>query len=126
MKEQLSEIKIPGSKTESGKADIKNNDLKSELQNDTTEKNNIKFVRIRVFQDTAQNLEKANPILLQGEWGMETDTGRLKIGDGVNNWLKLPYKIDQVLTKEILDYIVSTKEFVEKFIEQEIKKETDS
>jgi hypothetical protein len=81
-------------------------------------KHNLKVTRIRVFQDTAQNLEKVNPMLLSGEWGMETDTGRLKIGDGINKWLNLPYKIDQTLTKEMLDYIIMAKEF----IENEVKK----
>jgi hypothetical protein len=81
-------------------------------------KHNIKVTRVRVFQDTAQNLEKANPMLLSGEWGMETDTGRLKIGDGVNKWRTLPYKIDQTLTKEMLDYIIMAKEFIEKHMER--------
>lgn len=32
-----------------------------------------------------------NPILLQGEPGYETDTGRLKIGDGFTPYSALPY-----------------------------------
>lgn len=32
-----------------------------------------------------------NPILATGEPGLELDTGKLKIGDGVKNWNGLPY-----------------------------------
>ena len=32
-----------------------------------------------------------NPILHQGEYGLETDTFLLKIGDGVHDWTHLPY-----------------------------------
>lgn len=35
--------------------------------------------------------EKNNPILAYGEPGFEKDTNRLKIGDGVRDWLTLPY-----------------------------------
>lgn len=33
----------------------------------------------------------SNPILAQGEPGYETDTGRLKIGDGLTHWASLAY-----------------------------------
>lgn len=32
-----------------------------------------------------------NPILKSGEWGYETDTGLIKMGDGLTNWSSLPY-----------------------------------
>ena len=32
-----------------------------------------------------------NPLLAQGEMGLETDTNLFKIGDGSNNWITLPY-----------------------------------
>lgn len=32
-----------------------------------------------------------NPTLLAAEWGYETDTGKIKIGDGVHVWNDLPY-----------------------------------
>jgi hypothetical protein len=32
-----------------------------------------------------------NPILHQGEPGLETDTRKVKYGDGVTPWLALPY-----------------------------------
>lgn len=43
----------------------------------------------------------ANPILLEGEAGHETDTGKWKLGDGVTAWASLPYKqnVDSVSGK---------------------------
>jgi hyaluronoglucosaminidase len=32
-----------------------------------------------------------NPILLNGEPGYETDTGRVKVGDGSSRWTELDY-----------------------------------
>ena len=40
---------------------------------------------------TSQNWIDKNPILLQGEPGYETDTGKLKIGDGFTPYGALPY-----------------------------------
>jgi hypothetical protein len=47
--------------------------------------------RIQLRRDTAAAWTAANPILLAGEAGVETDTNRLKIGNGVNVWAALPY-----------------------------------
>jgi hypothetical protein len=46
---------------------------------------------IRFKRGTAGNLTLANPLLDSGEPCFETDTGRLKIGDGVTYWTTLPY-----------------------------------
>ncbi len=32
-----------------------------------------------------------NPTLAQGEPGVETNTGRFKLGDGLSSWNELPY-----------------------------------
>lgn len=32
-----------------------------------------------------------NPVLLKGEPGYETDTGRVKVGDGSSHWTELDY-----------------------------------
>lgn len=40
---------------------------------------------------TAAEWEADNPILSAGEPGFEIDTGHLKIGDGLRDWLSLPY-----------------------------------
>jgi trimeric autotransporter adhesin len=47
--------------------------------------------RFRVKRDTAANFTAANTLLLSGEFGLETDTRKLKIGDGVTAWNSLPY-----------------------------------
>lgn len=41
--------------------------------------------------DTSTNWTNANPILAIGEPGFETNTGKLKIGNGVTPWISLPY-----------------------------------
>lgn len=47
--------------------------------------------QIQLRNDTADNWANVNPILAQGEPGYETDTGRIKYGDGVSGWGVLPY-----------------------------------
>lgn len=46
---------------------------------------------IQFRRDTSANWTSVNPVLLQGEPGFETDTGKLKIGDGTNPWNALEY-----------------------------------
>ena len=52
---------------------------------------NVKNMRILVRRDTAQAWYDANPTLLIGEQGYETDQRGLKFGDGVTQWRDLPY-----------------------------------
>ena len=49
---------------------------------------------IQIRRDTASNWTSANPILAQGELGAETDTSKIKIGDGTTAWASVPYLID--------------------------------
>lgn len=46
---------------------------------------------IRLRRGTAAAWISADPTLLAGEPGFETDTGKLKIGDGTNQWTLLAY-----------------------------------
>jgi hypothetical protein len=48
--------------------------------------------RIQLRRDGAQQWANVNPILAQGELGIELDTSRLKIGDGVTQWNSLKYE----------------------------------
>ena len=48
-------------------------------------------VKIQLRRGTAAEWTSANPLLSEGELGLETDTGKFKIGDGVDNWSALPY-----------------------------------
>ena len=45
----------------------------------------------RLKRGTAQRWAEINPILEEGEPGFETDTNRLKIGDGFSPYMALPY-----------------------------------
>ena len=47
--------------------------------------------RIQQKQDTAANWKNNNPVLLSGEFGYETDTGLVKIGDGSSHWNDIDY-----------------------------------
>ena len=47
--------------------------------------------RIAIRRDLASAWTAADPTLAQGEFGYETDTGKIKIGDGTSSWGTLPY-----------------------------------
>lgn len=47
--------------------------------------------RIKLRRDTAANWQLANPILAAGEPGLETDTGKVKYGDGVTAYADLAH-----------------------------------
>ena len=53
------------------------------------EKNMAQIIRTR--RDIKENWETENPVLALGEQGYETDTKKLKFGNGVNPWNELPY-----------------------------------
>lgn len=44
-----------------------------------------------VYYDTSENFTENNPILANNTLGIESDTGKYKMGDGINNWLALDY-----------------------------------
>ncbi len=48
-------------------------------------------IQIQLRRDTAANWTSVNPTLAQGEAGLETDTGKLKFGDGTTAWASLAY-----------------------------------
>lgn len=47
--------------------------------------------RIQFRRGTAAEWTLANPVLAQGEMGVELDTLKFKIGDGISNWADLQY-----------------------------------
>jgi len=49
---------------------------------------------IQIRRDTASNWSSANPTLAQGELGLETDTLKVKAGDGSTAWNSASYLID--------------------------------
>lgn len=57
--------------------------------------------RFKLRCDTTANWESANPVLLNGEIGIEqTADGskKVKIGDGVTEWVNLGYTVDSALS----------------------------
>lgn len=54
--------------------------------------------RVQIRRDTTINWNAVNPILLDGEFGLDTTIMCLKIGDGVTNWTSLPNFICQGAT----------------------------
>jgi hypothetical protein len=47
--------------------------------------------RIQFRRGTAQQWTTSNPTLAEGELGLETDTGKFKIGNGSSRWVSLNY-----------------------------------
>jgi hypothetical protein len=47
--------------------------------------------QIQVRRGTASQWTSTNPTLASGEWGFETDTGKVKIGNGSTVWTGLAY-----------------------------------
>lgn len=58
---------------------------------------------IQLRRDTSLNWITINPVLALGEMGIETDTNKAKVGDGVTAWLALGYTIDPALVQQALD-----------------------
>lgn len=50
-----------------------------------------RLANIQVRRDTAANWTSTNPTLAAGEPGLETDTGKLKVGNGTSTWTSLAY-----------------------------------
>ena len=46
---------------------------------------------IQIRRDTAANWTAVDPVLAQGEFGVELDTNSFKIGDGASVWSALAY-----------------------------------
>lgn len=50
--------------------------------------------KIQLRRDTAANWTSANPTLSAGELGYESDTDKVKVGDGITAWTSLAYLIN--------------------------------
>lgn len=74
----------------------------------------IKKVKVINRHDTSSNWTSNNPILMNGEIGIETDTNKLKIGNGSSTWNELSYVTidgaDQFVTKSFIDSQYQKKE----------------
>jgi hypothetical protein len=56
--------------------------------------------RIKLRRDTEANWTSVNPILAAGEPGLETDTGKIKYGDGTSRWNSLEYGVGDDLASD--------------------------
>jgi hypothetical protein len=54
--------------------------------------------RMQQRRDTAANWTSSNPTLAAGELGLETDTGKIKIGNGSTAWTSLSYSAAGTVT----------------------------
>ena len=66
-------------------------------------------VTLQIRHDEAADWVTRNPVLAQGEYGLETDTFLIKVGDGVTDWLHLRYlnKLDASYFKTNSDGTIS-------------------
>jgi hypothetical protein len=49
----------------------------------------VSGVKIQARRDTAANWTSADPVLASGEFGYETDTGGVKIGNVTSEWSQI-------------------------------------
>lgn len=60
--------------------------------------------RVQFRRDTKARWAEVNPILAEGEIGLETDTNNIKMGDGVHTWNELEYGVGiENITSELGD-----------------------
>lgn len=62
-------------------------------------------VTLQIRHDSAQDWVTRNPVLAAGEYGLESDTFLIKVGDGIRDWEHLPYlnKLDASYFKQLSD-----------------------
>lgn len=63
--------------------------------------------KIKLRRDSFSNWSTENPVLLDGELGIETDTGRGKVGDGSKSWNNLTYVFNRNSNRYV-EFIIGT------------------
>ncbi len=64
---------------------------------------------IQLRRGTASQWTTANPTLAAGEIGLETDTGKIKLGDGSTSWTSLAYRdFSASLAQTTIDFSATT------------------
>lgn len=58
--------------------------------------------RIRLRRDTSADWSFYNPVLASGEPGVELDTNRIKVGNGISAWDNLPYLLGNLSGLQLL------------------------
>ncbi|VEN72793.1 hypothetical protein EPICR_10292 [Candidatus Desulfarcum epimagneticum] len=91
--------------------DARDEKLKFNLTNaEAAERRRV--TRIQILQGDAACFMSKDPTLLSGELAYERDTGKIKIGNGIDPWNKLPYKVDQPLDEDMANTIREAKDFL--------------
>tara|TARA_Y100001937_G_scaffold126208_1_gene194920 strand:- start:682 stop:2295 length:1614 start_codon:yes stop_codon:yes gene_type:complete len=62
-------------------------------------------VQMQIRRDTAANWQSSDPVLLAGEWGYITDTGKFKIGNGSTNFTFLPDAVLSTFGGTLTDHL---------------------
>ena len=57
---------------------------------------------IQLRNDTAANFTQYNPTLAEGEIGLELDTKKIKVGDGVKTWNQLDYWVGPLTSEQVI------------------------
>ena len=65
-------------------------------------------IRVQVRRKTAAGWTSSNEVLLQGEIGLETDTGKFKFGDGSTAWNSLAYAFTPVVGKHAVPIMAAS------------------
>lgn len=68
-------------------------------------------VKIKLRRGPASEWTAKNPVLSAGEPGWESDTNKVKIGDGITSWDDLTYFIDEVTIDELVTQAIADATF---------------
>lgn len=64
-------------------------------------------VQIQIRRDTATNFTSNNPTLAEGEIGFETDTAKIKFGDGSTAWTSLNYIANAINHDDLTGFVAN-------------------
>jgi hypothetical protein len=66
-------------------------------------------IKIQIRRDLSTSWSNINPVLSEGELGLETDTKKIKVGDGIGTeWNNLPYILDPGYSNLVSSSIILT------------------
>ena len=68
-------------------------------------------VKLQLRRGTAAQWSAANPLLAEGEMGVELDTGKFKVGNGINRWNQIEYTTNfgnQDVQNSVLNFLTSS------------------
>lgn len=68
-------------------------------------------MKLQLRRGTAAQWSAANPLLAEGELAVELDTGKFKVGNGINRWNQIEYTTnfgDQDVQNSVLNFLTSS------------------